>query len=123
MPNQHRRRRTGKARDRMMFSKPESPVSPLLYMLCEIHRARDGAPRQLIRPHPHQIQYRNRQPHIPLDEVEVQSIQAWGLWQKQRVVELDEISFGRSGKLLIDDSVQTKVAFKTSASSTVKINA
>jgi hypothetical protein len=58
-----------------------------------------------------------------LDEVEVQSIQAWGLWQKQRVVELDEISFGRSGKLLIDDSVQTKVAFKTSASSTVKINA
>jgi hypothetical protein len=26
-----------------------------------------------------------------LDEVEVQSIQAWGRWQKQRVIELDEI--------------------------------
>ena len=66
----------------MMFSKPESPVSPLLYMLREIHRARDGASRQLIRPHPHQIQYRNRQTHIPLDEVEVQSIHAGGRWQK-----------------------------------------
>jgi hypothetical protein len=58
-----------------------------------------------------------------LDDVEVQSIQAWGRWQKQRVVELDEIGFGRSGKRLIDDSVQTKVAFKTAASCTGKINA
>jgi hypothetical protein len=33
------------------------------------------------------------------------------------------LGFGRSGKLLIDDSVQTKVAFKTAASCTGKINA
>jgi hypothetical protein len=43
--------------------------------------------------------------------------------KKQQMIALDETGFGRSDKPLIDYSVQTEVAFKTSTPSTVSLNA
>jgi hypothetical protein len=73
--NQYRRRGAGKSGNGVMFRQPIALVAQLLYVLCQIHRAGNCVARTLTGPHAHEIQNRNSQSHMRLDEEAEKAIQ------------------------------------------------
>ena len=59
MTNEHRRRRTSKSGNRVMFRQPIALVSQPLRVLRQVDRSGNCAARGLARSHAHKIEYRN----------------------------------------------------------------